>query len=80
MSCERVGNTAGFTKKNRHKISYLNLVSAIRPVPHSDEVLVPVFEQLPSLEDADVIMEDVPDSDSDPDYAAVPSAEPKRFN
>ena len=50
---------AGFNKKARHKISYPNLDSAIRPVPHSDEVPVPVFDQLPTLEDEDDITEDI---------------------
>ena len=49
-------------------------------MPHSDEVPVPVFDHLPSLENEVVIMEDVPDFASDPDYADVPSTEPKSFN
>ena len=43
--------TSGFNKKNKSKIEYPNLLSAIRPMSHSAEILVPVFEQLPYLED-----------------------------
>ena len=32
-------NTTGVWKKNRHKITYPNIPSAIRSVPHSEEVL-----------------------------------------
>ena len=43
--------TSGFNKKNKSKIEYPNLPSAIRPMPHSDEIPVPLFEQLPPRED-----------------------------
>ena len=43
--------TSGFNKKNKSKTEYPNLLSAIRPMPHSAEIPVPVFEQLPYLED-----------------------------
>ncbi|XP_069623312.1 uncharacterized protein [Ranitomeya imitator] len=42
--------TTGFNRKNKSKIEYPNLPSAIRPMPHSAEIPVPVFEQLPFLE------------------------------
>ena len=47
-------NTTGVGKKNRHKITYPNIPSAIRPVPHTEEVPVPVFKGLPSLDDKDI--------------------------
>ena len=47
-------NTTGVGKKNRHKITYPNIHSAIRPVPHSEEVPVPVFKGLPSLDNRDI--------------------------
>ena len=43
--------TSGYNKKNESKIEYPNLLPAIRPMPHSAEIPVPVFEQLPHLED-----------------------------
>jgi len=39
--------TKGF---NRKPLTYPNLDSVIRPVPHSDQLPVPVFEGLPQLE------------------------------
>ena len=71
---------AGFNKKTQHKISYPNLDSAIRPVPHSDEVPVPVFDQLPTLEDEDHITEDISEWDSDADFPDVTSTGPQRFD
>ena len=41
-------------KKNRHKITYPSIPSAIRPVLHSEQVPVPVFNGLPSLDDKDI--------------------------
>ena len=35
-------NVQGFSKKNKKKIEYPNLPSAMRPVPHSDEVPIPI--------------------------------------
>jgi len=37
-------------RKNRNSLTYPNLNSAIRPVPHSEELPVPDFEGLPQLE------------------------------
>ena len=47
-------NTTGVWKKNRHKITYSNIPSAIRPVPHTEGVPVSVFKGLPSLDDKDI--------------------------
>lgn len=33
-------------QKSRHKIVYPSLESAIRPVPHSDDLPIPVFREL----------------------------------
>ena len=41
----------GFNKKNKSEIEYPNLLSAIRPMPRSNEIPVPVVKQLPPLED-----------------------------
>ena len=49
-------------------------------MPHSDEIPAPVFEQLPSLEDEDDILEDNLESVSDEDFVDVPTTEPKRFD
>ena len=42
--------TKGINRKNRISLTYPNLDSAIRPVLHSKELPVPVFEGLPQLE------------------------------
>jgi len=42
--------TKRINRKNRNSLTYLNLDSAIRPVPHSEELHVPVFEGLPQLQ------------------------------
>ena len=47
-------NTTGVWKKNRHKITYSNIPSAIRSVPHTEGVPVSVFKGLPSLDDKDI--------------------------
>ena len=36
-------NVAGFSSKNKSKINYSNIPSAMRPVPHSDSIPVPTF-------------------------------------
>lgn len=36
-------NVAGFSSKNKSKINYPNIPSAMRPVPHSDSIPVPTF-------------------------------------
>ena len=40
----------GINRKNRNSSVYANLESAIRPIPHCNEIPVPVFESLPELE------------------------------
>ena len=46
-------NMKGVGKKNRHKIFYPNIPSAIRPVPYCEEIPVPVFSGFSSCEDCD---------------------------
>ena len=46
---------SGYRKKTWQKLSYPNLDSAIRSVLLSHEIPVPVFTELPSLEDEDMI-------------------------
>jgi len=42
--------TKGINRKNRNSLTYPNLNSAIRSVPHREEFPVPGFEGLPQLE------------------------------
>ncbi|XP_076340223.1 uncharacterized protein LOC143240882 [Tachypleus tridentatus] len=68
-------NLSGVKGKTKSLIEYLNIPSAIRSVPHSDSVPVPVFKGLhaPS-ESADSNPED---SGKDLDFAPDISADPK---
>ena len=50
-------NTKGINRKNRNLLVYPNLEFAIRPIPHRNEIPVPVFKGLPELE--------LPDSEED---------------
>ena len=43
--------TSSYNKKNKWKIEYPSLPSAILPVPHSAKIPVPVLPQLSCLED-----------------------------
>ena len=43
-------NTKGINAKNGNSLVYSNLKSAIRPIPHCNEIPVPVFKGLPELE------------------------------
>ena len=57
-------NVIGFTKKNKNKIMYPDCESAIKPVPHSLNILVPVPPPVGDIESqasSDDI--DLPDSD-----------------
>ena len=42
-------NLTGINKKKRKSLKHSNLPSALRPVPHCDEVLIPVFKELPDV-------------------------------
>lgn len=44
-------NTKGVCEKNRHKISYPSVPSAIRPTLHSDELPIPVLNRLSPAEE-----------------------------
>ena len=57
--------TSEFNKKNKSKIEYPNLMPAIRPMPHSDEIPVRVLEQLPPWEDLSDVEERSGSNDED---------------
>ena len=44
-------NIKGIGKKNRHRIFYPSITSAIRPIPHSEEIPVPLFSGFAPSED-----------------------------
>ena len=41
----------GYSRKNKHLIQYPNVDSALRPIPHSDQIPVPAFTHLPQIDD-----------------------------
>lgn len=78
-------NTEGFSVKNKHKITYPNLDSARRPIPHDDTLPVPMppADGLHSIED--IVVEDDSTGRSstpltDPDYVPDENLEPQTFN
>ena len=44
-------NLTGINRKNQSSLKYPDLESARRPVPHCDDIPVPVFAELPELSD-----------------------------
>ena len=57
--------TKGINRKNRTSLTYPSLDSAIRPVPHSEQLPIPVFEGLPQLESALSSEDDLSSTDSE---------------
>ena len=47
MTPTSTADIKGFNKKNKQHLQLLSIPSAIRPVPHSDEIPVPIFTKLP---------------------------------
>ena len=44
-------NVKGFKKKNKQHLQYPNIHSALRPISHSDKVLVPIFTKLSDIDE-----------------------------
>ena len=69
-------NVKGMNKKNKNKIQYPNIPSALRPVPHSDDLPIPVpaahLDDLPDTESESP-------NESDDNYIAADN-EPRRFS
>jgi hypothetical protein len=74
-------NISGFSSKTKSVIVYPNLPSAIRPVPHSDEVPVPRFTTLDISEDDAEQDPSVDDVEEDSDFSVpVEDRTPKLFS
>ena len=71
-------NIQGYHKKNKCKIEYPSLPSAIRPVPHSAEIPVPVFVQLLSIENLDY--DEKLSGSNDADFEIEDDSVRKRFD
>lgn len=75
-------NVSGINRNNRQKWSYPDLPSARRPISHSEELPIPVFETLPVIcEDEGDIFGHISesDTDSDSDYEGA-TENPQLFN
>eukprot|EP00096_Caligus_rogercresseyi_P007868 TRINITY_DN25_c0_g2_i3.p1 TRINITY_DN25_c0_g2~~TRINITY_DN25_c0_g2_i3.p1 ORF type:complete len:107 (+),score=8.59 TRINITY_DN25_c0_g2_i3:1303-1623(+) len=44
---------SGMNRKKRDSLKYPDVLSARRPVAHSEEIPVPIFEELPNISDED---------------------------
>ena len=76
-------NMKGYNRKNKHHVSYPNLDSALRPIPHSDQIPVPAFTNLPELEEEGFISSsDQSQGEEDVDFqsASCLSDKPMLFN
>ena len=60
-------NVRGFNKKNKQHLQYPNIHSAMRPIPHSDEVPISTFTKFPDI-DEDQFRSSTSSSNSDDDY------------
>ena len=70
-------NVKGMNKKNKNKIKYLDILSAIRPVPHSDDLPIPIPPlQLVELSESE--FDD--DRDSGDIYNLAEDEQPKLFS
>lgn len=70
-------NITGYSKKNKRNIEYPNLPSAIRPVPHSEGIPIPVPPQQLQATDSDVVQsasDETLHDGSDVDYRGGSSA------
>ena len=59
-------NVKGFNKKNKQHLQYPNIHSAMRPIPHSDKVPIPIFTKLPDI-DEDQLRSSTSSTNSDDD-------------
>ena len=73
-------NISGFSGKNKHKIKYPDVPSAIRPVPHSDELPIPTPVAISSVQSSDDDVEDDKMCSSDDDCGNLSSNEPHKIN
>lgn len=76
-------NIKGINRNNRHKWAYPNMESARRPLPHSEEIPIPTFSNLPMLleDDSDTSSNEVQfqKCEGDSDFEG-PLASPQRFS
>lgn len=70
-------NVKGFNKKNKQYMKYPSIPSAIRPVPHCDEIPVPVFTELAEIDEealtSSTSLSDDDDEEADAEYKPLDS-------
>lgn len=70
-------NISGFSLKSKHSIQYPNLPSALRPIPHGQDLPIPTPPEVYSVDDDvidkdDAYMEDISDPDFQPTSSTAP--------
>ena len=65
-----ITQTQGFSSKSKHRIQYPSLDSAILPVPHSNEIPVPVFAEFQDSDDSESNTSEE-DHMAEPDYLDI---------
>ena len=70
-------NVSGINIKNQSSLIYPNLLSARRPVAHSDDIPVPAFKELPDIDEQESPMMSV--SDDEEDYVVQESGAHESF-
>lgn len=69
-------NTTGITNKSKHSLKYPNLPSAIRPVPHSQELPIPNPPESVEIEENVSFAEELEEKDEAQDPSFELSPEP----
>jgi hypothetical protein len=81
--CFCLTNTEGFSKKQKHKIQYPTMPSALKPVPHGEGLTVPNqplnWDGI-NISDDDEQLTEIPPGTSDAVYSLETSGEPHRVN
>ena len=68
-------NVKGYNKRNKHKLQYPNLASALRPIPHSEKIPVPTFTELSEIDDEELgLFFDSSQTDEDSELDFQPSS------
>ena len=70
-------NISGFSLKSKHSIQYPNLSSALRPIPHGQDLPIPTPLKVYSVDDDvsdkdDAYVEDISDPDFQPTSSTAP--------
>lgn len=73
-------NVFGFSTKNKHKITYPDCVSAIKPIPHGEGVPIPISPNKKNESDDECEAMNDEETSDDPDYVPENHHEPHLIN